>query len=852
MRSYFVIPLAVACVALAIGQSPAVAAGVVIDELGGLAISEAGPTTDTYTVVLTSPPTATVTVNVTVSDGQTMVSNGGPFAASTSVSFDSIDWNLPKTITVQAVDDAVAEGSPHVGTINHSASSADPSYNGITINDGTADITDNDFAGVTINTGSGVDVDETGPTTDAYTIELDTPPTANVTISATADADTEVSTDNSTFSSSVLFTFTNGTWNTPQTVYVRAVDDAIVEGSHVSTITHSSASADGQYNGLSIASVLVNVTDNDLASFTINNSAVAVDEATPLVSDSFTIEIGSEPSGSLTITANADSQELVSKDNVTFSSSAVFTFDSGNWTTPQTVYVRAVDDFVVESNPHSGTITFSASGAAEYAFVTGLTLSVSIADNDVAGVIVSPTTVNVTEGGATDSYSIVLGSQPTADVTISFANVNGQVQAISPVTFTSATWNIAKTITVTAVDDGAVEGAHLDTIQHTVTSGDAGYNGFAASDVTVNITDNDSYAVVVSPTTVSVTEGGATDAYSVVLGAQPSADVTVSITPDSQVTTSQASLTFTSSDWSTPQSVTVTAVDDPVVEGAHTGTITHAASSTDPNFNGLSAASVTANITDNDSAGVMVTPTTVDVAEGGATDIYTIVLTTQPTADVIISFAAGSQLQAIASVTFTSADWNLARTITVAAVDDALAEGLHTGTINHTATSSDANYGGIAVASVTANITDNDSGGVFVSQISVDVGEDGTTATYSLVLTTQPTADVTINFDTGTQLEPIAPVTFTAGNWNVPQTITVTAIDDAVVEGPHSGTITHTATSGDPTYDGIAIASVTANITDNDAAPIPTTPIPTLSQWALLLLAAALAGLAMLRLGRSG
>jgi len=215
-----------------------------------------------------------------------------------------------------------------------------------------------------------------------------------------------------------------------------------------------------------------------------------------------------------------------------------------------------------------------------------------------------------------------------------------------------------------------------------------------------------------------------------------------------------------------------------------------------------------------------------DVTEGGATDSYTIVLNTQPSADVTIAFNTGTQLQAISSVTFTSSNWNTPQTITVTANDDNVVEGSHTGTITHSATSSDANYNGISIANVTANITDNDVAGVTISESggSTDVTEGGATDSYTIVLNTQPSADVTIAFNTGTQLQAISSVTFTSSNWNTPQTITVTANDDNVVEGSHTGTITHSATSSDANYNGISIANVTANITDNDVAPPPVKP----------------------------
>ncbi|MCT7956024.1 putative Ig domain-containing protein, partial [Laspinema palackyanum] len=100
----------------------------------------------------------------------------------------------------------------------------------------------------------------------------------------------------------------------------------------------------------------------------------------------------------------------------------------------------------------------------------------------------------------------------------------------------------------------------------------------------------------------NVTEGGATDTYTVVLTNRPTAEVTIRINPDHQTTTGVNSLIFTPENWDKPQTVEIVAVDDNIVEGNHTGTITHTALSTDPNYNGIQINSVTAKITDNDRA----------------------------------------------------------------------------------------------------------------------------------------------------------------------------------------------------------------------------------------------------------
>jgi hypothetical protein len=110
--------------------------------------------------------------------------------------------------------------------------------------------------------------------------------------------------------------------------------------------------------------------------------------------------------------------------------------------------------------------------------------------------------------------------------------------------------------------------------------------------------------VTVAPTTADVTEGGATDSYDVVLTTAPSADVVITVAGDAQCDVSPTTLTFTNGDFATAQTVTVTAVDDIDVEGAHACTITHSAASADGDYDGITIADVTGSVTDNDVAPV--------------------------------------------------------------------------------------------------------------------------------------------------------------------------------------------------------------------------------------------------------
>ncbi len=89
-----------------------------------------------------------------------------------------------------------------------------------------------------------------------------------------------------------------------------------------------------------------------------------------------------------------------------------------------------------------------------------------------------------------------------------------------------------------------------------------------------------------------VTEGAAFNMiYTVRLDQAPLNPVTVEIDPGTQLRTSRSSITFTSSNWSTPVNVTLSAEDDLVVEGEKLTVLTHKISSaeTDPAFTGVRA-----------------------------------------------------------------------------------------------------------------------------------------------------------------------------------------------------------------------------------------------------------------------
>ena len=112
------------------------------------------------------------------------------------------------------------------------------------------------------------------------------------------------------------------------------------------------------------------------------------------------------------------------------------------------------------------------------------------------------------------------------------------------------------------------------------------------------------------------------------------------------------------------------------------------------------------------------------------------------------------------------------------------------------------------------------------SEDNLEVEEGSSRELYSVVLSRQPTSDVTITFETGEGIEPLNPVIFTEDNWDIPQSVTVTAIADDSAQGDRTLEILHEATSSDPDYDGREFGSVPITLIDVPPSDVPPAVTP--------------------------
>ncbi|WP_354635627.1 DUF4347 domain-containing protein [Planktothricoides raciborskii] len=678
----------------------------------------------TFDIRLTSEPTANVTIGLSSSN------TAEATVAPATLTFTPTNWNTYQTVTITGVDDGVADDDIAYQIITTpDTTTTDTNYNNLNPADVTVTNTDNDIPGVTIAQSAGSTEVTEGSTTDTYTVKLNTLPTGNVAVTVTADAQAQVSLDGTNFAATQTLTFTSVNGITPQTVTVRAVDDTVIESNHTSSITHAiTTTADANYpTTMTVGGVNAHITDNDIR-YTLTDSSPTITEGNSGTQQiDFTIERAGAINEASTIdfsfggtAANTIDYNLVSITGTGVTTTGSTISFAAN-ATQATVTVEIVGDRIDETD-ETLILSLLNATATGTSTIVGSPVTTTITDDDKAGITVTPTSgLTTTEAGGTATFTLVLDSKPTADVTITVASSNTAEGTVdkSTLTFTSANWNTAQTVTVTGVDDNIDDGDIGYTISTTANSSDTKYSGLTGTNVSVTNTDNDKAGITVTPTSgLTTTETGGTATFTLVLDSKPTADVTITVASSNTAegTVDKSTLTFTSANWDTAQTVTVTGVDDNIDDGDIGYTISTTANSTDTNYNGITAATVAVTNTDNDKAGITVTPTSgLTTTEAGGTATFTVVLDSQATSDVTIGITSDNTAEgtvAISALTFTAVNWNQPQTVTITGVNDYLDdEDISYNIITAAATSTDGKYNGLNPSDV--SVTNQDIGDLF-------------------------------------------------------------------------------------------------------------------------------------------
>lgn len=216
--------------------------------------------------------------------------------------------------------------------------------------------------------------------------------------------------------------------------------------------------------------------------------------------------------------------------------------------------------------------------------------------------VVNEGSLNVTLGG---TPKVVIGGTNAADFTV-VVQPGGTIAPSNSTTF-QITFDPSaggtRTATVSIDNNDANENPYNFSIQ-----------GFGLG----------GFTVTQSGGTTAVTESGSTDTVSVVLDAQPTSNVVITVTSGdtTEATVSPATLTFTSGNWNTPQTVTVTGVDDTLADGTKTTSVTFSVddANSDNAFDPVADQTVSVKTTDDEISTLTLTisPTSVSETAGAA------------------------------------------------------------------------------------------------------------------------------------------------------------------------------------------------------------------------------------------
>jgi len=514
-------------------------------------------------------------------------------------------------------------------------------------------------------------------------------------------------------------------------------------------------------------------------------------------------------------------------------------FTNRNWNTYQTLTITGVDDNVTDGT-QSYQIDFDLSTEdTKYSSLSLSSLSVSNKDDEVAGVEVGTISGNTSESGGTSTFTVKLNSQPEADVTISVSSSNTDEGTVNPSSlgFSYSNWNNNQTVTVTGVDDSSdpvVDGntSYKINLGNTVSSS-THYNDLKSGTLELSNTDSESPGVTLSSSSLTTSENGTNTTFTVKLDQKTTSDVTINLQSDDpgEGTPSPSTLTFTTSNYSSAQTIIVQAVDDAFFDDNQSYTIAlKTISGTGTAYDGFDPPDVSVTNTDNESVndvGIEPSTSSISVSETGSTASFTLKLKSEPTANVVLSISSSNTAEGVvipSSLLFSRNNWSTSQTVTVTGVDDHYDNGdTSFSIIVGSPTTSDTNYRAKPASTINVTNVDNDTAGITIIASDNQTGEDGDNGTLLVLLDSKPFGDVILGVTSDNTSETtVSPdnLTFTTSNWNTSQTVTLIGVDDNDNDSNQSFNITvagssHTTSHGETSYDNLSSSVQVTNV-DNE------------------------------------
>ena len=366
------------------------------------------------------------------------------------------------------------------------------------------------------------------------------------------------------------------------------------------------------------------------------------------------------------------------------------------------------------------------------------------------------------------TFSVYLNKAPDKDAVISLEcddKVNATIDKTS-LTFNSDNYNVPQTVTVTGIyntDD-------VDKIVNIILSNPA----LSSKAVTATVKNIDNYygEIVLSTTSLSVNENNSTT-FTVKLNKRPTNNQIVTLSRNNNnVSLSANSLTFTRSNYNTPQTVTVTGAYD---ESLNNKTCNITLSS--PNVKNVT---VGATITNIDVYGEIIVDNTSLSFNEGTSKEFTVKLSKAPRKNQIVTLSKNNNNVTLnkTSLTFTPSNYNTPQIVKLTSVHDETH--YRDKTSNILLTSPYVSNKTINATIKNIDISPEVFGDIVASTNTLSVNENNS-VTFTVKLNQAPTNNQIVNLsknNNNISLDKTS-LTFTPSNYNTPQTVTVSGVHDS-------------------------------------------------------------------------
>lgn len=560
--------------------------------------------------------------------------------------------------------------------------------------------------------------------------------------------------------------------------------------------------------------------------FTINQGLVTPDISTSIVSPA-TLKVNEKninnTDNTFTVVLNSKPLAMATVEMVVADSTEATTipqrlhFTDRNWNVPKTVSVKGLSD-----NLFDKTINTQVS----ISVLTGndvKTLPIEITDSEIQEVIVTGTTNSTIVGDegsvTTQTIRMKLKFEPTENMTYNIASNNGLVTLDkSSVVYTPENWNVEQelVVTINKPDDGVADGDV--SVEITLTNVENNTSIAPIKVIYVIVRDDESLAATISYADNFFYEDGSI-AIDVSLNAEPVNNVVLSVVPtQSSRVSSIVPLTFTTTNWATPQQITLSGVNNGVFNSPETIDLSFSFTSGGGGANNVSydyQEKRTLTMYDA-SKGIFVESNSLTITEG-LTESFDISLSTRPVGNNTLSFTtSSSHIGSISSIVFDATNWSNIQTIAIPTIASNYA-------IDQNDTlviSSDvAGFDDVSIPITISNTTVAD---MMLSVSDISVNEAGV-ATFEVSLTSKPvnavTLDLTLNNGTNFSIDKSQLVFNSNTVIGITQTVTLSGIEDGDATGNIDSTI-DIVVNGSSSSEYIGVSSKTVNITLVDNEPV--------------------------------